>query len=465
MFGKFIKGMDAFRHLPTELTEASMSGGWMTIFAYCVMAILFICELGAYMTPKTSTNIVMDIHQRDMMEIHFDITMHKLPCSAADVIVWDTFRENPLPIHSKSVTKRKIDWLGEEQGIHYDDPTNDNAQYLVQHTEEHPEYDQDWDKSSDMFKKLMFSDVVKYHDFTMINFYAEWCIHCRQFAPTWNETEMEADRGVYKDGDGNRVILKLLRINCVEFPNICRDQGVRWYPSIRMYKRDLSFVDYKGERAKAPILEYISDTIRNSHHITNKDSSSTQEGCRLEGAVRTLRVPGEFHIQAMDKSVDLEPAMTNVTHTVNSLIFLDDGESFLEFLKTNEHRVPRDVLKNAQPFMGKTFTAEEIHDAPQHYINVVSTVFDLGGHEMVTIYQTTGQSQIKKEFVTAVPQAKFTYTLSPMSVIVTEDSIPTYEFVTQIFAIIGGTYTVISLIHGFAEGVTKKYKTNIGKLG
>lgn len=463
MFGKFIKGVDAFRSLPSELTESTLSGGWMSLFAYGTMAVLFICELHAFLTPKTTTTITMDIHQADLMEIHFDVTMHKLPCSAADVIVWDTFRESPLPITSRSMTKKNIDFVGNEIGTHED--LDHVADYLVHHDVEHAEYDKNWDKSSDVFAKFHFDDVIKYHDFTLINFYAEWCVHCRQFAPSWNKTEVQADNMIFKDGDGNRVIAKLLRINCVEFPTVCRDQGIRWYPSIRLYKRDMSFTPFKGDRKQAVIIDYLQEAIVNSHHIVNKDHRVHEEGCRLEGAIRTLRVPGEFHIQAMEKSVDLEPSMTNVSHTVHSLIFLDDGQSFIEFLGKHESAIPADVLRNAQPFAGKTFIAEEKHDAPQHYIQVVSTIFDLKGAESVTIYQTSSQSQIKKEFPNAVPQAKFSYSLSPMSVLVHHEQVPLYEFLTQIFAIIGGTYTFISLIHSFVGGVAKRYKKNMGKLG
>jgi len=461
---KFIRKMDGFRSLPAELTEASLSGGWMSIMAYCIMAFLFASELMAFLSPKTVTSISMDVHQHDLLEIHFDITMHKLPCSAADVQIWDTFREQPLQVESKSLTKTKIDFGGNEMGVHEDDP-----HYLVEHKEEHPEFDLDWDKTSEQFKNMHFNDIIKYHDFTFINFYADWCIHCRNFAPHWKKIENETDAknagDKYKDGDGNAVIAKMLRINCVEFPSICREQGIRWYPSMRLYKVDKSFVPFKGERQEDVVRTFLLDAIKNSHHIVNKDHKVHEEGCRLEGAIRTLRVPGEFHIQAKDKKVELEPAMTNVTHTVNSLIFLDDGEKFVGFLKKFEHLVPTDVLINAQPFSGQTFVAEKVHDAPQHYISVVSTIFDFDGYDPLTIYQTSSQSHIKKEFAQSVPQAKFSYSLSPMSVKLTNESMPIYVLLTQIFAIIGGTYTVISLLNGFVGTVALRYKTNIGKLG
>lgn len=459
---KIIKNLDSFRSLPRELTETSVSGGWLTVVAYIVMAVLFLCELSAYLTPKTVTDITMDIHQADLMEIHFDITMHKLPCSAADVIVWDTFREAPLPITSKSITKTNIDFSGQQMGVHEED---DLAHTLVKHTEEHPELDLDWDHTSEQFKKMHFEDVVRYHDFTFINFYADWCVHCRQFSPIWNATEQEADANPFKDGDGNQVITKMLRINCVDFPQICRKQGIRWYPSVRLYKRDLSFTPYSGERQKPALLEYLTTAIANSHHIINKDHRVHERGCRIEGAIRTLRVPGEFHIQAMDKAVDLEPAMTNVTHTVSSLIFLDNGDQFVGFLDKFEHLVPAGVLQSSQPLVGRTFTAYDHHDAPQHYIQVVSTVFKFPGTDPLTIYQTSSQSHVKKEFPNSVPQAKFHYSLSPLSVIIKQERVPLYEFITQLMAIVGGTYTFISLTHGFLDVASRSYKNNMGKLG
>ena len=83
------------------------------------------------------------------------------------------------------------------------------------------------------------------------------------------------------------IIFPLCRfeINCVEFPTVCRDQGIRWYPSVRLYKRDMSFTPFKGDRKQEVIIDYLVSAIANSHHIVNKDHKVHEEGCRLEGKV------------------------------------------------------------------------------------------------------------------------------------------------------------------------------------
>jgi len=48
--------------------------------------------------------------------------------------------------------------------------------------------------------------------------------------------------------------------------------------------------------------------------------------------------------------------------------------------------------------------------------------------------------------VSDVPEAKFSYDLSPMAVVVTSKGRRWYDFVTSVCAIIGGTFTVVGLI-------------------
>ena len=65
------------------------------------------------------------------------------------------------------------------------------------------------------------------------------------------------------------------------------------------------------------------------------------------------------------------------------------------------------------------------------------------------------------------PGIKFTYHLSPMSVVVTERTVPFYHFITTLCAIIGGMYTVFSMLDSFVYHGSKilKQKTALGKQG
>jgi hypothetical protein len=59
---------------------------------------------------------------------------------------------------------------------------------------------------------------------------------------------------------------------------------------------------------------------------------------------------------------------------------------------------------------------------------------------------------------TEVPQARFSYDLSPMSVTIVRQSKTFVTFVTSLCAIIGGTYTVLGLVSGFMNVIFKPKK-------
>jgi hypothetical protein len=65
-----------------------------------------------------------------------------------------------------------------------------------------------------------------------------------------------------------------------------------------------------------------------------------------------------------------------------------------------------------------------------------------------------------------VPQARFSYDLSPVEVVVKRSDRRWYDFVTSIFAIVGGAFTVMSMSAGMVNVAVKTvFKDSIGKLG
>ena len=105
---------------------------------------------------------------------------------------------------------------------------------------------------------------------------------------------------------------------------------------------------------------------------------------------------------------------------------------------------------------------------------MVSTIVDVGKSSLtpyqsivgtkvkndntVLVYQMVRSSQVMKYSEEVVPDARFSYDLSPMSVSVTRKKKKFYEFITSICAVIGGTFTVVGLLSGFLSVIFKAKK-------
>ncbi|ETO29283.1 hypothetical protein RFI_07846 [Reticulomyxa filosa] len=431
--------------------------------------------------------------------IDFDVQMFELPCEYTHVVVKDIVGNQELEILDQQITKERISVdsntfkgvIDEEKDAEHRGLNEDIDHHHAQTKKyEHPELEADWDSTSDQFQHNDFNAVLEYHDFTMVNFYANWCSHCRNFAPTWKEAEDRTDQMEFRDKNGAVVATKLLRVNCVDFgfvhlnlfyftlfyfilycycqttpkkKELCASIGIRAYPTVRLYKHDKSFTQYTGPREVQGIVNFITDFIHNEDtgkHEVVTHHSSLQEGCRVHGELLVRRVPGYFLLEADSKLDSLDPRMTNVSHRVNHLYIVGDRDAMRDYVKNTASKVTQDILKNVQPMKRANFITSKAHTAPQHYLNVIPTRFD----DKVVVYQATVQSHIADVEITSVPQARFQYIFSPLSIHINTKGRPLYDFLTSVFAIIGGTYTFISLLDKFWDSVSVRLKKNIGKL-
>jgi hypothetical protein len=181
--------------------------------------------------------------------------------------------------------------------------------------------------------------------------------------------------------------------------------------------------------------------------------------CQVSGHLLVNRVPGNFHIEAKSKNHNLNAAMTNLSHVVNHL-------SFGEPIDENNFRSKR-ILKQVpaehrqfRPMDDHAYVSKEYHQAFHHYIKVVSTHLNMGNSAANTMmaYQFLEQSQIVYYDDSNVPEARFSYDLSPMSVVVEKKGRKWYDYLTSLCAIIGGTFTTLGLIDATLYKVLKPKK-------
>ncbi|CAJ1445112.1 unnamed protein product, partial [Effrenium voratum] len=207
------------------------------------------------------------------------------------------------------------------------------------------------------------------------------------------------------------------------------------------------------------LLQFAKEEVRKRHIHTGAHYHDVfAEGCRLKGSVEVARVPGTLHFQAMhNKERTLNLAYTNVSHTVHSLTF---GENAAQRHLAFRAFLPSEYQKHLNPLEGRSFTVARFHQAPHHYLKVVHTkIFK------ERVYQQTHQWSSRNVAKNAVPQAKFSYDLSPVEVVISLHQRRWYDYITAIFAIIGGAFTFMSMTSSLVTVASSQFKASINKLG
>eukprot|EP00735_Rhodelphis_limneticus_P009000 TRINITY_DN2459_c0_g1::TRINITY_DN2459_c0_g1_i1::g.8737::m.8737 TRINITY_DN2459_c0_g1::TRINITY_DN2459_c0_g1_i1::g.8737 ORF type:complete len:289 (+),score=127.99,sp/Q91W90/TXND5_MOUSE/44.03/2e-63,sp/Q91W90/TXND5_MOUSE/40.77/2e-57,sp/Q91W90/TXND5_MOUSE/42.34/2e-28,sp/Q91W90/TXND5_MOUSE/45.54/1e-25,Thioredoxin/PF00085.15/2.8e-28,Thioredoxin/PF00085.15/5.8e-30,Thioredoxin_2/PF13098.1/3.8e-05,Thioredoxin_2/PF13098.1/0.00043,Thioredoxin_8/PF13905.1/0.0019,Thioredoxin_8/PF13905.1/7.3e+02,Thioredoxin_8/P len=90
--------------------------------------------------------------------------------------------------------------------------------------------------------KILTDNIFKESTATgtwFVKFYAPWCGHCKRLAPTWEELGKEV-----KSVDG----LNIAKIDCTVHKKVCGEQGVRGYPTLKIFKNGAELEKYNGGR-------------------------------------------------------------------------------------------------------------------------------------------------------------------------------------------------------------------------
>jgi len=115
---------------------------------------------------------------------------------------------------------------------------------------------------------------------------------------------------------------------------------------------------------------------------------------------------------------------------------------------------------------GKPYITAHENVTIDHYLQVVKTDVVASkasrGERLLEQYEYTAHSSMMQ--TAAVPVAKFHFELSPMQVLVTENSKSFSHFITNVCAIIGGVFTVAGIVDSmFHNAMQMVKKMELGK--
>lgn len=102
-----------------------------------------------------------------------------------------------------------------------------------------------------------FKQVITQSKLSLIEFYSPYCSHCNAFAPTWEETFLEFQN------DSNSDSIKMYQVNCIESGDLCNDEKILAYPSLKIYGPDGFILNYPNglKRTKENLIEFMKEQV------------------------------------------------------------------------------------------------------------------------------------------------------------------------------------------------------------
>jgi len=338
---------------------------------------------------------------------------------------------------------------------------------------------------AEVLTTLTYDTFLATNDLSFVNFYAPWCIWCQRLHPTWETFAEEVAEKKLPIGVG--------QVDCVANSALCSAQKIQAFPTLRWFNKGTAVSpDYKGDRTTTALTVYSKRLMEKEERYQNweekrklneEKGENDKEGkkkpavqnphgntgspdhpmCQVSGYLLVNRVPGNFHIEAGSNNHNLNPAGTNLSHVVNHLSFGEPVGRETRKIKKFLGGVDQG-FKQFTPLDEKTYVNEKGHTAFHHYLKIVNTKFNVKDKSntatgMLEKYQFLSASQEVNYLTSDIPEARFSYDLSPMAVAVDRKRETSwYEFLTSLFAIIGGTFTTLGIIDGIVYKVFKTKK-------
>eukprot|EP01065_Artemidia_motanka_P007282 TRINITY_DN1359_c8_g1_i1.p1 TRINITY_DN1359_c8_g1~~TRINITY_DN1359_c8_g1_i1.p1 ORF type:complete len:489 (+),score=145.94 TRINITY_DN1359_c8_g1_i1:107-1468(+) len=447
---------DLFRRMPHDLTQATSQGGVLSMGCVMLMVTLFTMEFWHYLDPPIVSELHIDTNTETMVRINFNITALDMPCQWISLDVKDRLGVNRVDVEQniKKYTltaTQKMDHTEQPAPQHAARPTDDMEAAMAA-DDESPHLD-----PAGMAKVL---DEKKY---VFVDFYSPWCIWCKRLAPTWEAFAKKLHDEHYH--------IAVRKVDCTVHPQMCRQERIRAFPTMRLFKSGKGIADFEGGRTIESLTSWAAaitgeDEVEHHADVQVKGQNEENLGCLLTGFLMVNRVPGNFHLQAKSSTHNFNPKETNLSHVIHHLSF---GEPLPP--KYVQH-LPLEYQKQMAPLDHTVYASRDPHMTFEHYIKVVTTRYALGwstqlGYQLQhTNHQYKFDEQHAADDDENLPEARFSYDLSPAAVTVSRGGRRWYEFLTNLCAIIGGVFTVMGLLDRSLHGIRSKvFKEGVGKLG
>lgn len=472
---KLSKSLDVYRKVDPDLTRSTPVGAFLSVVCICIMLILFVLEVQDYWTSSVTVEVTLDPgNENDDLQFNFNITVERVACPYIALEL-----HNHLGTHSLNITRNIA---------RYKIKTKDSIRHtiglvegqearrvLIDDTNVNDSPEESEVAPHDLTTKD-YEGYISQYDVVLVNFFAPWCVWSKRLEPVWVSAAHEMSREFGR----HRVAVAWVDCTRSDQVELCHRNHIGAFPTIVSFRGgDTHTVDhYHGERSVAALKEFAREELSKTRRQLSEmhpDELALQaaeladkmdgdgkytpavEGCRLEGFVLAPKVPSTlvFATHMPDQSIDA--AKLNVSHEIHHLSF---GAAELRKSQLRE-----EMILALSKLDGRKFESRTANLTHEHFLKIVGSSFKRFNEEPINFYKYLHYASPFHASSSLLPTIKFHFDITPMHVVTIEKSKPFYRFITNLFAIVGGTFTVFGLLDAVFDNAQQalKRKVELGK--
>lgn len=286
-----------YRKVPVDLLEGTRRGSILSTIAVFTMSLLFFLETKAFFSSTLKTNLQLDSNDENQIRVNFNITMMDLKCEYATIDVVSVLGTQQNV--TQHVQKYPMDQWGVRQRYQQRNLKQHDVQLFdasITDTIEDLHADGEDAVSLD---QTTLDVALEENTYVFVDFFASWCSHCRDLAPTWEtlaevmyevaearvENHIENNPHLeheYTDEDYNAAVAVELpvligKVDCVSHHELCMERGIRAYPTLKFFTDGEEVGDYKGHRTVVELAHFIEEMEKEHKGKDAGDSVKSSE--------------------------------------------------------------------------------------------------------------------------------------------------------------------------------------------
>ena len=257
----------------------------------------------AFSLNRRVADLMLDTSDESKLRVNFNVTMLDLRCEWAVVDVVSALGTDQNV--TANVRKWHLDGDGVQQRFHHSNKNNEITLKDDTVTESLEELLANGEDAISLDKQtLQFARDE--NEYLFVDFYASWCNHCRDLAPTWtklaqlmndvgeklgNQHPQDIAEKEYEQAAEVEVPVTIAKVDCVTHPEVCNTQeNIRAYPTLRLFVDGEPWKggDYRGHRTILEMVEWLSRV--EMVHKENMDDREQKLHVAHQGRFQVLKL-------------------------------------------------------------------------------------------------------------------------------------------------------------------------------